>query len=467
MAKQSGKYVVDRITILFTRFLPQPLTIAILLTFLVFLLAFFATDNQQPPADRLISLFQYWEAGVWDAGGLEFAMQMMLMLVLGHILALSAPAGKLINLLATACTSSARAAFIVTLSTLFIALFNWGLGLIFGAVLARKVGEYAQRNNIPLNYPLIGAAGYSGLMIWHAGISGSSLVKVAEPGAMASMMSGSGLTPETIAQIPKSLPLNATVFSDMNMTAIGLTLLVLPFLMMRVGRKLNPTSLPEPTLTHETEVSVEGPAADKARWFAMIVALFIAIAVIITANKYLSTRMDLGFITPNFLNLLLLGLAIGLHRNLYSFLQALEKAITGCSGILIQFPLYFGIMGVMKGSGLMLDISEFFISISNSTTYPLLSYASAGITNFMVPSGGGQWAVQGPVIIEGAMQHSVPLHKAVLSLAYGDQITNMLQPFWALPLLGITGLKAQQILPFTLILMLAGGSIYGMVLLLF
>ena len=132
----------------------------------------------------------------------------------------------------------------------------------------------------------------------------------------------------------------------------------------------------------------------------------------------------------------------------------------GASGILIQFPLYFGIMGIMKETGMIELMSDFFISISNENTFPIYTFFSAGLVNIFVPSGGGQWAIQGPIIVEAAMKLGVSIPKSVMSLAYGDQLTNMLQPFWALPLLGITGLKAKEILPYTLLLMLLGGMIF-------
>jgi len=141
------------------------------------------------------------------------------------------------------------------------------------------------------------------------------------------------------------------------------------------------------------------------------------------------------------------------------------KAISGASGILIQFPLYFGIMAIMQHTGLVQGISDFFVELSQNIgspekSYPILSFFSAGLVNIFVPSGGGQWGVQGPIIVESAINLGIPLEKGILSLAYGDQLTNMLQPFWALPLLGITGLKAKDILPYTLILMLAGMIIF-------
>ena len=171
-------------------------------------------------------------------------------------------------------------------------------------------------------------------------------------------------------------------------------------------------------------------------------------------------NITLKVITPNYINLLLLAFGIIMHKTFINFLKAIDNAIIGSSGILIQFPLYFGIMGIINQSGLTLLMSNFFINISNEITFPIFTFLSAGIVNIFVPSGGGQWAIQGPIIVEAATQLGVSIPKSIMALAYGDQLTNMLQPFWALPLLGITGLKAKEILPYTLILFIAGFSIF-------
>ena len=157
---------------------------------------------------------------------------------------------------------------------------------------------------------------------------------------------------------------------------------------------------------------------------------------------------------------MLLALGLLLHGDFYHFTKAISSAIGGAYGILIQFPLYFGIMGLMKDSGMVSIISDFFVSISNDTTFPIFTFISAVIVNIFVPSGGGQWAIQGPIILEAASILKVSYSKSIMALAYGDQITNMLQPFWALPLLGITKLKANDILPYTLYLFMIGLIIF-------
>ena len=145
----------------------------------------------------------------------------------------------------------------------------------------------------------------------------------------------------------------------------------------------------------------------------------------------------------------------------------MDDAIKGSSGILIQFPLNFGILALMQSGGLINLISDWFITISNAQTLPLYTFLSAGLVNLFVPSGGGQWAIQGPILLDAATKLGVPLPKIILAMAYGDQLTNMMQPFWALPLLSITGLKAKDILPYTLILMLIGMLVFVGVLLVF
>jgi len=436
---------------IFKALLPTPFTIAVILSVITFLMAYFLS----PKDVSGLQLLTFWEEGLWNAPLLVFAVQMMLMLVLGHVLALSNTISKYIDKASRLCTNTSTAAALVTLLTLLVSFFNWGLGLVFGAIFARKVGEYASKNNIALNYPLIGAAGYSGLMVWHGGISGSAPIKIAEKGHFLESKMG------VISQ-------SETIFSSMNITVSLTLLIVLPLVMFLLGKKSDGKKviLSSPLIDKE-ETKIEGAERlDHSKFLAYgfggVILFYCFYKAIILPNE-----LSLSFITPNFINLFLLGLGISLHASFNSFLKGINQAIGGASGILIQFPLYFGIMGLMNSSGLVGVFSDFFVSISNPTTFPIFTFFSAGIVNIFVPSGGGQWGVQGPIIIEAASQLNVPYWKSVMALAYGDQITNMLQPFWALPLLGITGLKAKEILPYSLLLMLAGIVIFIAALLVF
>ena len=447
----------------FKRFLPSPFTIAILLTGITIVLAWTLTESQSS-GNRLLEILSFWESGIWNNALLVFAYQMMLILVLGHVLVLSKPVNNLIVNLSKNITNTASAVVLVSVTTMLMAFLNWGLGLIFGAILARKVGEHAQRENIPLNYPLVGASGYVGLMIWHGGISGSAPIKVAESNHIREFMSGIS-SPETLALLPDSINFNQTIFSWWNLLLFAILLVLVPLVLRRLAKHTKPTDfqLEDYKFSNERVHDLEGAERlDYSKTFGIGFGLVLLSTFF---YQYWENLLSLQ-ITPNMLNFFMLGLAILLHKNFSSFLNAVEESIKDTSGILIQFPLYFGIMGIMKSSGLVVMISDFFVSIATETTLPIFTFFSAGLVNIFVPSGGGQWAVQGPIVVESAIQLGVPLPKAIMALAYGDQITNMLQPFWALPLLGITKLKAKEILPYTLILMLVGVAVYVLGLLL-
>ena len=454
----------DFIEQIFKRFLPSPFTIAVLLTLLTVVLALVFTENTSD-GTHIVAILSYWESGIWNNALLVFAYQMMLILVLGHVLVLSRPIEILILKLVSLVKNSANAAVLVALPTMMVAFFNWGLGLIFGALLARKVGEYAQEHNIPINYPLIGASGYLGLMVWHGGISGSAPLKVSEAGHLSGLMEDI-LNIDALAALPDTISTADTVLSGANLTVFLIVLSVITFLAYQLGKNTKATVVNLSKYQFDTETSAKVKGAerlDKSPWFAIGFGVLIIVVFFI---QY-ATLLQSFNITPNMLNFFMLGLALVVHGSVKRFLHAVEAAIGDTAGILIQFPLYFGIMGIMANSGMISGISDFFVSVSNETTLPIFTFFSAGLVNIFVPSGGGQWAIQGPMVLEAALQLNVPLGKAVMALAYGDQVTNMLQPFWALPLLAITKLKAKEILPYTLLFMVTGSMIYILGLLVF
>jgi len=451
--------LTEVITQAFRRFLPSPFTIAVLLTLFTLLLAIIFSPEAK---GDVVFVLKAWESGIWNPGLLVFAYQMMLILVLGHVLVLSKPLQRIIMGLTQGIRSTSSGAVIVVVSTMLVSFFNWGLGLIFGAILARKVGEHAQKNNLNINYPLIGACGYSGLMVWHGGISGSAPLKVAESGHLQNLLANLS---NTVGPLPETIPTAETILSVWNLLIFGLVVLAIALLVFFLGKKKSnpPQRLEAYHFDNNKEVDVSG--AERLEYSKVLAWSFGVLILSAFVVQYSGLLKSLN-ITPNMLNLFMLGLAIVLHGSFKSFLKAVNEAIKDTSGILIQFPLYFGIMGVMAESGLIQEISDFFVSVSTEVTLPVYTFFSAGLVNLFVPSGGGQWAIQGPLVIESALKLGVPLPKAIMALAYGDQVTNMLQPFWALPLLGITQLKAKEILPYTLIFMLVSSGIFLIALLL-
>ena len=447
-------YLTKFIENLFKRFLPSPFIIAVILTFTTIIIAVvFSNFVDSKSSLSFFEILSSWERGVWNKDLLVFAYQMILILVLGNILVLSPPVSKLILTIAKYATSTQKAVVIVSFSVMLVAFFNWGLGLIFGAILARKIGDYSAENNIKLNYPLVGAAGYVGLMVWHSGISGSAPIKVAEDNHLLNLMA-SRQDSYLYADLPVSLNFDLTVLSNANLITFVVLLVLVPltFYFLSKNTQAHNNILKKPIENQNLTSRIKSNGLEGSRLFSIAFGM-----ILLTAFFYQYFDQLINFkITPNSLNFFMLGLSILLHSNFKSFLTALQESINGASGILIQFPLYFGIMGIMKESGLIIYISDFFISISNEFTLPIFTFFSAAIINIFVPSGGGQWVIQGPVVIAAATELNVPIQKVVMALAYGDQLTNMLQPFWALPLLAITKLKAKEILPYTLIIMLVG-----------
>jgi len=448
--------------------LPSPFSIALLLTFFSIFLALIwpshSLSENQNWLDKFVNILNSWNNGLWNVKGLAFAIQMMLMLLLGHVLALSSPVNAAINQLIPFCSNNARSAFIITFFTLIVSWFNWGLGLVFGAIFCKKIMDYAAKSSIGLNHGLIGACGYSGLMIWHGGISGSSLLKISERGHL------TDLAPESVkSNVPELIDFSKTVFSNMNIVVTFSLLVALPITMYVLGKKTKVVIPNVKKLTekeHQKNSLVGFEKFDHSKFIGFVVGFFILLfcGYLAISHPYTSSFQ---FINPNYLNLTLLGLALVFHGKIYAFLKAIEKAIGGTAGILIQFPLYFGIMGIASETGIISDLAAYFQSISTNYTYPIFTFISAGMVNFFVPSGGGQWYIQGPLIIQSAVEMGTPLNKSIMAMAYGDQLTNMMQPFWALPLLGITGLKAKDILPYTLIMMVVGFIIFTLGLLIF
>jgi short-chain fatty acids transporter len=320
--------------------------------------------------------------------------------------------------------------------------------LIFGAIFVRKVGEYCQKEGFNINYPIVGAAGYAGSMTWHGGLSGSAPLIVAQEGHFLEAQMG-------------ILSIDHTLLSFMNLVICHLLLFVIPAFFFWYGKRSQATTLPDLLLKSEKTESPEdtGSFIDHQKWPGMILGSLIVLLCLYKpfTNEYFG---KFTFINLNYINFLIFGTGLVLHGSFHAFTRAVEHAIGDIAGIVVQFPLYAGIMGIMKYSGLIAVFSDLIVSHSSAFTFPVFTFFSAALVNTFVPSGGGQWAVQGPIIIEAAKNLHVDFGKAIMALAYGDELTNMLQPFWALPLLGITRLKAGQLLPHTIKILFIGLLIF-------
>jgi short-chain fatty acids transporter len=380
-------------------------------------------------------------------------MQMCLILVTGHALASSPPARRALGALSSLPNTAPQAAALIALVAAFLGSLNWGLGLIGGALLARDVGAALERRGVRFHYPLLAASGYVGLLVWHGGFSGTAPLKVTTERELADVLPA-GL------EIPP-IPLTDTVLSPMNLVATGGLLLIAPLVMALLTPKARDEATPMSAFTAEPEPPAPSPAdkpliprllEDTPAVNILLIALIGAWA----ASYYFpggGEPSGVRSLTPNTVNLTMLMLGLALHGTPARYVRAVDDAARGCAGIILQFPLYAGIMGMMHQSGLTQQLAAGLSEQATATTLPLYTFASAGIVNLFIPSGGGQWGVQGPIAVQAALDAGVPVSKMVMAVAYGDQLTNMLQPFWALPLLAITGVKARDIVGYTAVLM--------------
>jgi len=426
------------------KYMPDPFLFAILLTFLTFVLGLIFTKSG--PLDML----KHWHKGFWSL--LAFAMQMCLILVTGYALATTRVIRRAIDALADLPKTTAGAAYLICLVAIIAAYINWGLGLIVGALMARQVGLRAFEKGIPMHYPLLGAAGYIGLAVWHGGFSGSAPLLVATKGHFLEKQIG-------------LIPVVDTLFSPLNIVVAIFLIIVLPYLV----RFLTPSQGAEVTTIDQVlpdlqsllkeragggEVKVQADSVAAKLENSTIIALIIGLMGLIVVIWYFATQ---GFkLDLNIVNFTFLFVGLLLHGTPINYVRAVIEGAKACAGIILQFPFYAGIMGMMSYSGLIVVMAGWFVAISNATTYPIWTYISACLVNIFVPSGGGQWAVQGPVMVEAAKTLQVSYAKTVMAVAYGDQWTNLFQPFWALPLLGVTGLKVRQIMGYCMAVMFIG-----------
>ncbi len=428
------------------RWLPDPFLFAVILTIVVFVASMFATGLGP------IETLDAWgnESGFWNLLG--FSMQMALVLVLGSAMA-SAPICKRVLGAIAGLAHDKRSAILVTsFVSLCCCWLNWGFGLVAGALLAKEVARRVR----DVDYRLLIASAYSGFLIWHAGLSGSIPLSLVTGKEFDGIMYQAGMS--------------ESIFHPMNFVIIGVILVVLPAINYAMHPDAEHTITVDPALLVEDEerkYNVNTPAEKMEH--SKILWAIIGIAGVIYIIHYFIVKSKAGVSIGNSLNLnivnfIFLFAGILLHGNLRRYVDAIGDAAASAAGILLQFPFYAGIMGMMTikgadGASLAGAISHFFVNISNEITYPLLTFLSAGIVNFFVPSGGGQWAVQGPIVMSAAKELGVNYGISATALAWGDAWTNMIQPFWALPALGIAGLSAKDIMGYLVIVLIVSGII--------
>lgn len=428
------------------RFIPSALVFAIVLTFVVAILALLLTDTGP------VEVTRGWGEGL--SGLLEFMTQMALILLLGHTLANTGPVRRLLASLGGLPRTALQGYLFVFAVAAVASLITWGLGLVVGVLLAVEVARQGREKGLELHFPMLVAAGYSGYVIWHMGYSGSGTLTAATEGSFIA------------EQLGETVPISETTFAWWNILAIVATILAvgigLALVAPRSGDRIIEMKADarfDDDIAIDDEVVTPADRVDASRVLTLLVGLALVAYLVIH-------YADGGTATLDVVNWTFLALIFLLVRSPLELIALVKNAAANVGEILLQFPLYAGIMGIMATSGLITVFSDFIVDTAGPSTFGVLAFLSAGVVNFFVPSGGGQFAVQGPVMLDAGARLGVDPSVTIMAIAYGDQWTNMIQPFWALPVLAISGLKIRDILGYTLVTLLASGVVFAATMLL-
>jgi len=429
--------ITNRSVRMVERYLPDPFIFVLVLTLLVFALGI-GVERQSP-----VAMVEFWGGGFWNL--LTFGMQMVLVLTTGFVLASTPFFRRILSALARSVSTPGAAIVLVTLVSMVAAWINWGFGLVIGALFARQLAQVVPR----VDYRLLIASAYSGFLVWHGGLASSIGLLIATEGHF---------TQDKIGIVSTS----DTIFATFNLLIVLAIIIIIPLVNRMMMGPPEKAHVVDPEKLREEEEGEELPPvetpADRLE-NSVTLAQAVGVMGLVFIGYYFIANS--GTLNLNIVNFTFLMLGIMLHGRPSQFLRSLQEAVKGASGIIIQFPFYAGIMGMMIDSGLAATISQGFVAISNSFTFPLFAFLSAGIVNIFVPSGGGQWAVQADIMLDAALALNADVARTAMAVAWGDAWTNMIQPFWALPALAIAGLRAKDIMGYCLIVLVVSGVIIG------
>ena len=410
---------------------PDPLTFALALTAFMALLALALTPTQPN------TLLMTWGDSLSSL--LTFTMQIGLTIILAYVLSQTPLMQSGLKRLARLAKTPTQAYILVILTAAAFYLISWPLGPITGALVAREIAQEAVARNNPVHYPLMAVGALSGYAVWEMGYSSSIALAVATEG---------NPTHDIIGRL---IPIQETLLTHWNLLSIATTLAVIIATVLALHRQFNLKKpyIPE-DLVMPLETSYEGAPEvrlppGRRLWSLLTGLLLVGYVVGWFAQQGLALEL-------NVVNWTFLAAGLLLVKSLPHYSTLFADGARVAAPTLLQYPLYAGIMGMAIQSGLAQQFTQGLVAIATQTTLPVIAFLSAGVINIFIPSGGAQWALQGPAFIEAAKFLEVDLGLIAMSVAYGDQWTNLIQPFVAIPLLALTGLRLKHIFGMALVL---------------
>lgn len=418
------------------RFLPSALGIAALLTLVSFLLAAAFGFRDSPPLERALRIATSWGSGL--SGLLGFAMQMCLVMLTGYIVAESPLFRRALDALARVPRGPRAAVAWMGFVSMLMGLLNWGVSIVGSAVLTRAIA----RRRPDVDYRLLVASAYLGMgCTWHAGLSASApLAVAAQPNDFV-----------TAGFIAAPVPAAETLGSPLNLGLAALTLVAMTALVALLHPRPQDAVLVDPALLREPEPDVPESAGLVDRSGVVAWALALVVATYLARQFH---ERGVGALDINAVNVGFLALGLALHGSLRSFGSSAARGAAYLHGIIIQFPLYAGIGALIKDSGLAARIADLVVAHASPSSLPLLVYWYSGLVNYFVPSGGSKLAIEAPYLFPAAQQLGVAPAAVVLAYAWGDMMTDIIQPFWAIPLLSVARLDFRAIAGYCAIIFL-------------
>ena len=441
------KQIARPFVIFVERYYPDPFVFVIALTMVTFVAAMWLTGSSATLA------LTSWGDGLPLL--LAFMAQIAVTLITAYALAHTDTVGRLLTWLGQRPRNRLQCYILVTVTSGMASLLSWSIGLIAGAIIARQVALQASKRGIRVHYPLLVACVYSGFSIWHMGYSGSAPLFVATPG---------NAMEDAIGRL---IPVQETMLASWNILGALLSLLVIsvscalmhPDEQEVIEAPVKQLEAAETRNVEQSSVNSLAERLDNNRSLSVMLALLLGGYL---AHWFWTRGVDLNL---NIVNWTFLCLGLLLARSPVHYIRLVRDAGTVVSPVLIQYPFYAGIMGMMAGTGLVALLSGWFAGIASAESLPFWAFIAGGIVNLFVPSGGGQWAVQGPIFIEAAKTLGTDPALIVMGVAYGDQWSNLIQPFWAIPMLAVAGLHLRQMMGYTFVIFIVtfftfGGTIF-------
>jgi short-chain fatty acids transporter len=389
--------------------------------------------------------------GFWSL--ITFTMQMVMVVVSGYVVASSPPAARLIDALARLPRSGRGAVPFLAAVSMLTSLLNWGMSLVFSGLLARAL---ARRTDLHVDYRAAGAAAYLGLGgVWALGISSSAAQLQANPASL----------PKPLLQITGVIPFSQTIFLWQSVV-IAVVLIVVSMLLALLSAPSGQKAVTAQMMAVSVDAAPApyhkpGRPGEWLEYSPLITLIVVALGGGWLVVEFASKDPVIAISNLNTYNLLFLMLGALLHWRPRNFLDAVAKAVPATTGVLIQFPLYGGIATVMTtakgvGGNTVADlVAHAFVSLTTHGTFPVAMGIYSAVLGFFIPSGGGKWLIEAPYVMQAANDLKVHLGWAVQIYNTAEALPNLINPFWMLPLLGVLGLKARDIVGFTFLQLVA------------